>query len=97
MKKTKEPEFCEAFGRCGACQTLNMGYEEELSLKMRKVISLLKPFGRVEEILPSPCAEDGHCHDCRVPRRSCCTSVTLNFSRIPGRITVIIVGEDLGI
>ncbi|MBP0968824.1 MAG: lactate utilization protein [Oscillospiraceae bacterium] len=45
----------------------------------------------------TPCAEDGHCHDCRVPRRSCCTSVTLNFSRIPGRIKVIIVGEDLGI
>ena len=45
----------------------------------------------------TPCAEDGHCHDCRVPRRSCCTSVTLNFSRIPGRIKVIIVGEELGI
>lgn len=45
----------------------------------------------------TPCAEDGHCHDCRVPGRSCCTSVTLNFSRIPGRIKVIIVGEDLGI
>ena len=37
MKKTKEPEFCEAFGRCGACQTLNMDYEEELSLKMRNI------------------------------------------------------------
>ena len=45
----------------------------------------------------TPCAEDGHCHDCRVPRRSCCTSVTLNFSRIPGRIKVIIVGEELSI
>ncbi len=51
------PETCPAFGRCGACQTLNMDYEEELSLKMRKLISLLKPFGRVEEILPSPCEE----------------------------------------
>lgn len=45
----------------------------------------------------TPCAEDGHCHDCRVPGRSCCTSVTLNFSRIPGRIKVIIVGRELGI
>ncbi|MBQ3954534.1 MAG: hypothetical protein II680_01485, partial [Clostridia bacterium] len=51
------PETCPAFGRCGACQTLNMDYEEELSLKMRKLISLLKPFGRVEEILPFPCEE----------------------------------------
>lgn len=45
----------------------------------------------------TPCAEDGHCHDCRVPARSCCTSVTLNFSRIPGRIKVIIVDKELGI
>jgi hypothetical protein len=45
----------------------------------------------------TPCAEDGHCHDCRVPGRSCCTSVTLNFSRIPGRIKVIVVGRELGI
>ncbi len=45
----------------------------------------------------TPCAEDGHCHDCRVPARSCCTSVTLNFSRIPNRIKVILVGEELGI
>lgn len=45
----------------------------------------------------TPCAEDGRCHECRVPARSCCTSVTLNFSRIPGRIKVILVGESLGI
>ena len=45
----------------------------------------------------TPCAEDGMCHDCRVPGRSCCTSVTLNFSRIPDRIKVIIVNEELGI
>lgn len=45
----------------------------------------------------TPCAVDGRCHDCRVPARSCCTSVTLNYSRIPDRIKVIIVNEDLGI
>lgn len=45
----------------------------------------------------TPCAEDGVCHDCRVPGRSCCTSVTLNFSRIPDRIKVILVNEELGI
>lgn len=45
----------------------------------------------------TPCAEDGVCHDCKVAGRSCCTSVTLNYSRIPDRITVIIVDEDLGV
>ena len=45
----------------------------------------------------TPCAEDGVCHDCMVAGRSCCTSVTLNYSRIPDRITVILVGEELGV
>ncbi len=45
----------------------------------------------------TPCTEDGKCHDCRHFQRSCCTSAILNYSRIPNRITVIIVGEDLGV
>ncbi len=42
---------CEAFGKCGACQTLNLTYNEELSLKMKKCITLLGRFGHVEEIV----------------------------------------------
>ncbi len=45
----------------------------------------------------TPCTVDGKCHDCRHDKRSCCTSVTLEFSRIPNRISVIIVGEELGV
>ena len=45
----------------------------------------------------TPCVNDGKCHDCRAQFRGCCTTVVLNFSRIPGRINVIIVGEELGI
>ena len=45
----------------------------------------------------TPCVEDGQCHNCMHFQRSCCTSVTLNYSRIPDRITVILVGEELGV
>ena len=45
----------------------------------------------------TPCVRDGKCHDCRHFQRSCCTSAVLNYSRIPGRITVVLVGEELGI
>ncbi|MBR5521665.1 MAG: lactate utilization protein [Oscillospiraceae bacterium] len=45
----------------------------------------------------TPCTEDGKCHDCFHHQRSCCTSAVLNFSRIPDRITVILVGEELGV
>ena len=46
---------------------------------------------------PQPCVEDGKCHNCSHPLRSCCTAVTLEFARIPGRIKVILVGEYLGL
>lgn len=45
----------------------------------------------------TPCVEDGRCHDCFHYQRSCCTSAVLNFSRVPDRITVILVGEELGV
>lgn len=43
---------CKAAGKCGACQTLNLTYDRELSLKMKKEITLLGRFGHIEEIIP---------------------------------------------
>lgn len=45
---------CKYAGKCGACQTLNLSYERELSMKMKKEILLLGKFGHVEEIIPMP-------------------------------------------
>ena len=42
---------CKYAGKCGACQTLNLTYEAELSMKMKKEITLLGRFGHVEEII----------------------------------------------
>jgi len=42
---------CKYYGKCGACQTLNLSYERELSLKMKKEITLLGRFGHIEEII----------------------------------------------
>ena len=48
---------CKYRRKCGACQTLNLSYEEELSLKMKRVIELLGKFGHVEGIIPSDPSE----------------------------------------
>ena len=45
----------------------------------------------------TPCTEDGMCHNCFHPQRSCCTTAILNFSRVPDRINVILIGEELGV
>lgn len=44
-----------------------------------------------------PCAKTGSCVDCRSPRRICCTVTVTEYQRVKGRITLILVGETLGI
>lgn len=47
--------------------------------------------------LRSPCADTGFCSECRPPQRICCKTVIIEAcTRDEGRMTVIIVGEELG-
>ena len=49
--KTKQETLCPHRKKCGGCQLQNLSYEEQLHLKMAKVIKLLGRFHRVEEII----------------------------------------------
>ena len=49
--KANAERACPYAGKCGACQTLNLDYDGELSMKMKREITLLGRFGHVEEIL----------------------------------------------
>ena len=51
-------------------------------------------FANVEK--KTPCMITGSCGDCKSPGCICCNFVITRFSRVPGRIKVIIVGESLG-
>lgn len=44
----------------------------------------------------TPCAEYGRCFDCQTEDCICCQTVITRRSRQPGRIKVILVGEELG-
>lgn len=44
----------------------------------------------------TPCALTGSCADCRTEECICCTIVKTRMCKVPGRITVILVGEPLG-
>lgn len=46
--------------------------------------------------LKTPCAATGICSDCKGEESICCQVVVTRRSRHPGRITVVMVGEDLG-
>ena len=42
---------CDVYKKCSGCQLTNLSYEEQLSFKMKKVITLLGRFCHVEEII----------------------------------------------
>ena len=44
----------------------------------------------------TPCASTGECMHCHSPARICCSYVTLAHQRVPDRIKVIILNEELG-
>lgn len=44
----------------------------------------------------TPCAVTGECADCHSEQRICCSTVILHQQRVPGRIKVLLVGEELG-
>ena len=46
--------------------------------------------------IDTPCVKAGMCYDCKSPDCICCQILTTRFSKIPKRIKVILVGEDLG-
>ena len=45
----------------------------------------------------TPCQKDGVCHDCLSPACICSQIVEMRRSREKGRITVVLVGESLGL
>jgi hypothetical protein len=44
----------------------------------------------------TPCSKTGICGDCLSPDCICCQILTTRYSRIPGRIKVVLCGEKLG-
>ena len=46
--------------------------------------------------LDTPCCKTGACFDCKSPQTICCQFLVTRFSRVKGRIKVILVNEDLG-
>ena len=46
--------------------------------------------------LDTPCCKTGACFDCKNPDTICCQFLVTRYSKVPGRIKVILVNEELG-
>lgn len=61
-----------------------------------RVHNMASPPNALRLGLKTPCAQYGRCADCLTSDCICAQTVITRFSRIPGRIKVILVGEELG-
>ena len=62
---------------------------------IRRVHNVATPANTVRLHCDTPCAKTGRCANC-LPNTICCQTVITRSSMIPGRIKVILVGEELG-
>lgn len=63
---------------------------------IERVRNMASPANTVRLGLKTPCASIGRCADCLSDDCICCEIVITRKSRIPNRIKVILVGEELG-
>ena len=63
---------------------------------IKRVQNIASPPNTVRLNKNTPCAKNGYCGDCLGEDSICCQVVITRKSRYPGRIKVILVGEELG-
>lgn len=68
----------------------------DLAAAKERVEKIAAPKNTVRLNCETPCVKTGECAHCRSDRRICCSFVTLAQQRVPDRIKVIIVNEELG-
>ena len=62
-----------------------------------RVRSYVAPANSVRLKIDAPCTKTGSCHDCQSPQSICSQIVEMRRNRIPGRIHVILINEELGL
>ena len=68
----------------------------DLNAAFARIHNIAAPMNTIRLNIKTPCQKTGLCADCKSPDTICCQTVITRYSRIPGRIKVILVGEDLG-
>lgn len=68
----------------------------DVEAAMKRVKNCAAPPNTVRLNCKTPCAVTGTCGDCLSPETICCQEVVTRYSRVPGRIIVILIGEEYG-
>ena len=68
----------------------------DLAAAYARVRHLAAPANAQRFEIATPCAVNGQCGDCKSPQSICASMVATRLCRPDGRISVVLVGEDLG-
>jgi L-lactate utilization protein LutB len=68
----------------------------DLEAAIARVKHHAAPINAIRAGMPTPCGEDGLCHNCKSPKRICNLWSIIEGHIIENRIHVKLVGEDLG-
>ncbi len=68
----------------------------DLDAAMKRIKTIAAPLNAKRIGADTPCAKTGICADCSSPERLCCITVVIERQFKPGRMTIILVNEDLG-
>lgn len=63
---------------------------------IKRIRTLASPPNALRVGVKTPCAKTGVCGDCLSPDCICCQILVTRYSRVPGRIKVVLCGEKLG-
>lgn len=68
----------------------------DLESAITRVHNVAAPPNCMRLNIENPCTKDGICHNCLSPTKICNMLHVMHFNRFPGRIQVVLVGEQLG-
>ena len=68
----------------------------DLDTAMKRARNVAAPINAQRFGLKTPCTKTGTCMDCKSPDTICCQILITRFSRHEGRISVILVNDELG-
>lgn len=63
---------------------------------IKRIQNVASPINAATFDTQTPCGMTGRCGNCHSPETMCCQILVTRHSRFPGRIKVILVGEELG-
>lgn len=69
---------------------------DDLDGALKRARGVAAPVNAQRFGLSTPCTKTGSCYDCKIPDTICCQFMVTRYSKIPDRIHVVLVNDNLG-